>query len=109
MVREPNTDVGGRRDARESLPRLRSLTVRASPTYLIENTQTAPPSGTSGKLPGEILFKLPCIARASMPQPDCTAMYCLPSTVKDVGCPMIPELVGNSHNTAPVVASNARN
>src|SRR5688572_6048131 len=50
-----------------------------------------------------------CIARASMPHPDCTAMYCLPPTLNDVGCPMIPELVVHSHNTLPLAASNARN
>src|SRR5687768_14834594 len=29
--------------------------------------------------------------------------------MNDVGCPMMPELVGYSHNTLPVEASNARN
>src|SRR5688572_26004002 len=47
--------------------------------------------------------------RASTPHPDCTAMYCRPSTMKDVGCPLMPELVGNSHNTFPFDESNARN
>ena len=48
-------------------------------------------------------------ARASTPQPDCTAMYCLPSTAKDTGTPVTPELVGNSQSSLPVLASNARN
>src|SRR6266852_4686054 len=46
---------------------------------------------------------------ASTPQPDCTAMYCLPSRAKALGTPVTPELVVNSHNTAPVWASKARN
>src|SRR5437763_79204 len=49
------------------------------------------------------------IARESMPKPDCTATYCVPSTMKDDGEAMMPELVGNSHNTSPVFALNARN
>ena len=77
--------------------------------YLTANTQTAPPSGTSGNLPGDIRFKRDCIVRESIPQPDCTATYCLPSTMNDDGWPMMPELVGNSHSSAPLDASNARN
>src|SRR5206468_3972284 len=45
----------------------------------------------------------------STPQPDCTATYCLPSTAKELGTPVTPELVVNSHSTAPVFASKARN
>ena len=50
-----------------------------------------------------------CIVLESIPQPDCTAMYCLPSTLNEDGWPMIPELVGNSHNNFPLAASNAWN
>ena len=39
------------------------------------NTHTAPPSGTSGNSPGRIALRRFCIPRASMPHPDCTAMY----------------------------------
>ena len=53
--------------------------------YRTANTQTAPPSGTSGNLPGASRLKRDCIARESTPQPDCTATYCLPSTVNDDG------------------------
>src|SRR4029453_8513522 len=49
------------------------------------------------------------MARASMPHPESTAMYCLPSIENDVGWPVMPELVGNSHNSFPDVASNAWN
>ena len=45
--------------------------------------------------------------RESPPQPDSTATYCLPSIVNDVGGATIPELVGNSHSSFPVAASNA--
>src|SRR6185436_11267330 len=78
-------------------------------SYLIPNTQIAPPSGTSGKLPGDATLRRVCIPRESMPQPDCTAMYCLPATMNDVGWPMMPELVGNSHTSFPLDASNAWN
>src|SRR6185436_4344795 len=84
------------------------LTRRTCPHFTAK-TQTAPPSGTSGYSPGTSRLMRPCIARASMPHPDCTATYCLPSIANEVGWPMIPELVGNSHSTAPLVASNARN
>src|SRR5213592_3087627 len=50
-----------------------------------------------------------CIFAGSTPQPDCTAIYCLPSTWNDTGTPATPEPVGNSHSTFPVLASNARN
>ena len=46
---------------------------------------------------------------ASTPQPDCTAMYCSPSTSKDEGTPVTPELAGYSHSILPVVALKARN
>src|SRR5205085_418891 len=73
------------------------------------NTHTAPPSGTSGYSPGKNRFRLLFTPRASTPHPDCTAIYCVPSTENDVGVPSTPELVGNSHRTFPVAASNARN
>ena len=47
--------------------------------------------------------------RESTPQPDTTAMYCLPSSMKETGGARIPELVGNSHNSLPVAASSAWN
>ena len=47
--------------------------------------QTAPPSGTSGYSPGNTRFRLACTPRESPPQPAWTAMYCLPSMVKEVG------------------------
>src|SRR5882762_5122993 len=75
--------------------------------YGTANTQIAPPSGTSGYAPRVSVFSRLCMPRESMPQPDCTAMYCLPSMVYDAGGPMMPELVGNSHTRAPVAASNA--
>src|SRR5689334_1406305 len=48
------------------------------------------------------------IERASCPQPETTAMYCVPSTMNDDGGAYTPELVGYSHSTAPVAASYAR-
>src|SRR5260370_14340879 len=75
--------------------------------YLTAKTQMAPPWGTSGYSPGNWVFNRACMARESIPQPDCTATYCLPSTMKDEGCPMIPEFVGNSHSSLPVAASKA--
>src|SRR6185295_2809793 len=69
----------------------------------------APPSGTSGNLPGNASLRRVCIPRESIPQPDCTAMYCLPLAMNDEGWPMIPELVGKSHISLPVDASNAWN
>ena len=54
-------------------------------------------------------FRRACIARESIPNPDWTATYCLPSTRNDTGTPMIPELVGCSHKTFPFFASKARN
>src|SRR5207302_8021607 len=77
--------------------------------HLTANTQIAPPSGTSGYWPGNTSFSCACMPAESTPQPDCTATYCLPSMANDVGWPMIPELVGNSHSSFPVVASNAWN
>ena len=47
--------------------------------------------------------------RESPPQPDSTATYCLPSTLNVVGGARMPELVGNSHSSFPVAASNAWN
>ena len=44
-----------------------------------------------------------------MPQPVCTATYCLPPTSNDIGTPFTPDEVGVSHSTFPFVASNARN
>src|SRR4051812_8035427 len=73
------------------------------------NTHTVPPSGTSGNSPGRMAFSRVCIARASMPHPDCTATYWRPFRLNDDGWPMTPELVGYSHRTCPVRASNARN
>ena len=75
--------------------------------HFTANTQMAPPSGTSGYSPGNSVFNRACMARESMPQPDWTATYCLPSTINDDGCPIMPEFVGNSHKSWPVDASKA--
>src|SRR5712691_5328969 len=77
--------------------------------YFSAKTQIAPPSGTSGYSPGCSAFSLALTPRASTPHPDCTAMYCVPSTTNVVGVPRTPELVGNSHRTLPFFASYARN
>ena len=45
----------------------------------------------------------PCWKAGSTPQPDCTAMYCTPSTSKDDGGAMMPELVLNCHSCSPVL------
>src|SRR5262245_21791522 len=50
-----------------------------------------------------------CILAGSTPQPDCTAMYCLPSTWNETGTAATPEAVGNSHRILPLLASKARN
>src|SRR5580692_6582088 len=91
---------------------VRAADARDTPIVAIHstpNTQIAPPSGTSGKLPGEAALRRLCMPCASTPQPDCTAMYCLPPTMNDDGWPVIPELVGNSHRSLPLDASNAWN
>jgi len=53
--------------------------------YFTAKTQMTPPSGTSGKFPGDTALMRDCIERASCPQPETTAMYCLPSTMNDDG------------------------
>src|SRR5262249_42869565 len=53
--------------------------------YLRPKTHTAPPCGTSGNSPGRAVFRTPCMATGSTPQPDWTAMYCLPSIENEVG------------------------
>src|SRR4051794_7380932 len=68
------------------------------PIYSRANTQTAPPSGTSGYWPGKRRFSVACIPRESPPQPECTAMYCFPSTRKEVGGARMPDVVGYSHS-----------
>src|SRR4029450_4677872 len=73
------------------------------------NIHTAPPSGTSGYSPGNNRLRAACMPRESPPQPVSTGTYCLPLTGNDGGGPTIPELVGNSHSSFPVVASNAWN
>src|SRR5712691_7949171 len=83
--------------------------MRSTNRHFTANTQTAPPCGTSGYWPGKIRFMRVCIFAGSTPQPDCTAIYCLPSTWNDTGTAATPEPVGNSHSTLPVLASNARN
>src|SRR4029077_19433813 len=85
------------------------VSCRIPPHYLTANTHTAPPSGTSAYSPGTNALSRACIERESIPNPDCTAMYCVPSTMKDEGDAMMPEFVGNSHSTSPFVALNARN
>src|SRR5258708_37999019 len=50
-----------------------------------------------------------CILAGSTPQPDCTAMYCLPSTWNDTGTAATPEMVEASHSVLPFLASEARN
>src|SRR5215510_1600546 len=80
---------------------------QASPhiSHLRANTQMLPPCGTSGYCPGNSRFMRDCILAGSTPQPDCTAMYCLPLTENDTGTAATPEFVGASHNTLPVLAS----
>src|SRR5215471_9143103 len=75
--------------------------------YFTANTQTAPPCGTSGNSPGRPRFMTPCIPTGSTPQPDCTAMYCFPSTENEVGWLVIPEFVGNCQRSFPFFASKA--
>src|SRR5207237_2475083 len=63
----------------------------------------------SGYSPGNSVLRRLFMPRESTPQPDCTAIYCRPSSMNDVGCPTTPEFVGASHSTLPVDASYARN
>jgi NAD(P)-dependent dehydrogenase (short-subunit alcohol dehydrogenase family) len=56
------------RDARHSGRRLGCQSPSA-------NIHTAPPSGTSGNSPGRMALSRPCMPRASIPHPDCTATY----------------------------------
>src|SRR6202011_5937998 len=78
-------------------------------SYFTANTQITPPSGTSGKLPKDTPLMRDSIERASWPQPDTTATYCLPSSMNDDGGAKVREFVGNSHSAPPDAASNARN
>src|SRR5262245_44610085 len=71
------------------------------------NTHMTPPCGTSVFVPRNVSSR-DCIRWASTPHPDCTAMYCTPSTMYELGTPVTPEFVLNSQSTAPVVALNAR-
>ncbi len=70
------------------------------------NTQITPPCGTIVSVPRARSMRavMPC---ASTPQPDCTAMYCTPSTSNEVGTPVMPEFVRYCHSSSPVAASNA--
>src|SRR5262249_27776721 len=77
--------------------------------YFTAKTQIEPPCGTSGYLPGKRRFMRDCILEGSTPQPDWTAMYCLPSTEKETGTAATPEPVGNSQRILPVLASKERN
>src|SRR4051812_43953720 len=88
---------------------LAGLILELSQAHFTANTQIAPPCGTSGYWPGKIRFMRACIFAGSTPQPDWTAMYCLPSTWNDTGTAATPEPVGNSHRILPLLASKARN
>src|SRR5438874_1372045 len=55
-----------------------------------------------------MLSSAPCMRCASTPQPDCTAMYWTPSTAKELGTPVMPELVRHCHSGSPVFPSKAR-
>src|SRR5262245_43743984 len=88
---------------------MRRPVVVSSARHFTANTQTVPPCGTSGYLPGNSRFMRLCILAGSTPQPDCTAMYCLPSTGKETGTAATPDGVANSQSTLPVLASKARN
>src|SRR5215813_15436715 len=85
------------------------LQLATSNCYFTAKTYTAPPWGTSGYLPGNSRFSTLCMRAASTPQPDWTAMYCLPSTANDTGTPLTPERVGYCQRILPVPASKARN
>src|SRR5262245_15329725 len=95
----------------------RGLSLAAAPTafecerqfHLTANTQIEPPCGTSGYLPGKMRFSRACIFAGSTPQPDWTAIYCLPSTANETGTAATPGPVGNSHRILPLLASKARN
>src|SRR5262245_8006827 len=50
-----------------------------------------------------------CILAASTPHPVWTATYCLPSTSKEDGTAVTPEMVWNSQRILPVLPSKARN
>src|SRR6185312_10743672 len=73
--------------------------------HFTANTHTTPPCGTCTLVFIEV-FRRPTIFCASTPQPDCTAMYCTPSIMYELGTPVTPELVLNSHNSFPVFASS---
>lgn len=49
--------------------------------YGSANTQITPPCGTCTSYPGMMPRRTSCLRSASTPQPDCTATYCLPSTL----------------------------
>src|SRR5262245_66468652 len=80
-------------------------TVRQAIPYFTANTQIEPPCGTSGYLPGKIRFMRDCIFAGSTPQPDCTAMYCLPSTWKETGTAATPDPARTSQRITPAEAS----
>jgi len=63
--------------------------------------------GLPGILQGKSRFSVACMLRESPSQPECTAIYCLSSTMNEVGGARMPELVGNSQNSLPVATSKA--
>src|SRR4029077_16790580 len=66
-----------------------------------------PPCGTAVLVPRAVSSES-CMRCASTPQPDWTAMYCTPSTAKELGTAVMPELVRHCHTRSPVLASKAR-
>src|SRR5207245_11387538 len=90
------------------LPTIEHVQFHVRPPHsLSANTHTTPPWGTSVLVPRKVSSRA-CIRWASMPQPDCTATYCTPSTANELGTPVIPEFVLYSQSGVPVLASNAR-
>src|SRR5262245_43737744 len=77
--------------------------------YFTEYNQIAPPRGAFEYFPGKNRFMQDSTFAGSTPQPDWTAIYCLPSTSNNTGTAATPDPVGNSHRILPVLASKARN
>ena len=91
------------------LIRFRSLRSLSTITTATRTPRWRRHRAAPGPLPGNRRPIAPFMPRASPPQPESTATYCLPSTMNVVGGATMPELVTASHSSLPVVASNAWN
>ncbi len=89
MLRMPRNDGDGERTGKRRSPQPPPpdriapcpITLRIARYFLLSaNTQITPPCGTLFSKPATLPASASWMRCASTPQPDCTAMYCVPST-----------------------------